>query len=241
MSNAVPRQAHRPLLTSFVILCKKCKAVPLQAWSGPEGSRKLRSPYFMTTANDGGKMVSLKHRPPLSPRNTPGTHFCSRLRRPQGHSAIGRIISMKNSNDTIWNRTSDLNHCATALPVILRNCIITCTTNYFHVSMTFIRSLQLPRYSISHYSEITVHCRAHISPPFVPIPSIRSRPISLRSISTFYPRLNLVFLSCLLPSSFLARSSYTLVLVLMHSTCLLCVNLLDLITLILLSHVPAHM
>jgi len=26
------------------------KAVPLQAWSGPEGSRKLRLPDFMTTA-----------------------------------------------------------------------------------------------------------------------------------------------------------------------------------------------
>ena len=31
------------------------KAVPLQAWSDPEGSRKLRFPDFMTTAQDGGK------------------------------------------------------------------------------------------------------------------------------------------------------------------------------------------
>ena len=45
----------------------------------------------MTTAQDGGKIVSLTHRPPLPPRNTPGTHFCYRLSRPQGHSAIGRI------------------------------------------------------------------------------------------------------------------------------------------------------
>jgi len=43
------------------------KAVLLQAWSGPEGSRKLRFPDFMTTAQDGGKVVSLTHRPPLSP------------------------------------------------------------------------------------------------------------------------------------------------------------------------------
>jgi hypothetical protein len=43
-------------------------AVPLQAWSGPEGSRKLRFPNFMTTAQDGGKVVSLTHRPPLPPR-----------------------------------------------------------------------------------------------------------------------------------------------------------------------------
>ena len=54
----------------------KGKAVPLQAWSGPEGSRKLRFPDYMTTAQDGGKVVSLTHRPPLPPGNAPGTHFC---------------------------------------------------------------------------------------------------------------------------------------------------------------------
>jgi hypothetical protein len=54
----------------------KGKAVPLQVWSGPEGSRKLRFPDFMKTAQDGGKVVSLTHRPPLPPGNTPGTHFC---------------------------------------------------------------------------------------------------------------------------------------------------------------------
>ena len=52
------------------------KAVPLQAWSGPGGSRKLRFPDFMTTAQDGGKVVSLTHRQPLPPGNAPGTHFC---------------------------------------------------------------------------------------------------------------------------------------------------------------------
>jgi hypothetical protein len=30
----------------------------------------------MTTAQDGGKVVSLTHRPPLPPGNTPGTLFC---------------------------------------------------------------------------------------------------------------------------------------------------------------------
>jgi hypothetical protein len=54
----------------------KGKAVPLQAWSGPEGSRKLRFPDYMTTAQGGGKVVSLTHRPSLPPGNAPGTHFC---------------------------------------------------------------------------------------------------------------------------------------------------------------------
>jgi hypothetical protein len=34
-------------------------AVPLQAWSGPEGSKKLRFPDFLTTAQDVGRFVSL--------------------------------------------------------------------------------------------------------------------------------------------------------------------------------------
>jgi hypothetical protein len=54
---------------------KKGKADPLQAWSGPEGSRKIRFPDFMTKAQDGGKFVRLRHRPPLPPGNTPGTHL----------------------------------------------------------------------------------------------------------------------------------------------------------------------
>ena len=45
-------------------------------WSGPEGSRKLRFPDFMTTAQGGGKVVSLTHRPHLPPGFSPGTHFC---------------------------------------------------------------------------------------------------------------------------------------------------------------------
>jgi hypothetical protein len=44
---------------------KKGKAVPLQDRRGLEGSRKLRFPDYMTTAQDGGKVVGLTHRPPL--------------------------------------------------------------------------------------------------------------------------------------------------------------------------------
>jgi len=54
----------------------KGKAVPLHAWIGPEGSRKLRFPDFMQTSQDSGKIVSLTHRPPLPLGNPPGTYFC---------------------------------------------------------------------------------------------------------------------------------------------------------------------
>ena len=52
------------------------QVVPLQDWSGPDVSKKLKFPDFLTTAQDGGKVVSLTHRPPLHPENAPGTHFC---------------------------------------------------------------------------------------------------------------------------------------------------------------------
>ena len=55
------------------------------------------------------------HRPPLPPGNIPGTHFCQRLSQPQGHSAAGRIMSMKNSSGTIRNRTRDLPACSAVL------------------------------------------------------------------------------------------------------------------------------
>jgi hypothetical protein len=42
------------------------------------------------------------------PGNIPGSHFCWRLSQPPGHSAAKRIMSMKNSNDTIGNRTREL-------------------------------------------------------------------------------------------------------------------------------------
>ena len=68
--------AVRPIYGSLgVKRLIKGKSVPLQDWSGSEGSRNLRFPDFMT-AQDDGKVVSLMHRPPLSPGNAPGIHFC---------------------------------------------------------------------------------------------------------------------------------------------------------------------
>jgi len=66
---------HRDITVLYRVK-RKGKAVLLQASSGPEGSSKLRFPDFMTTAQDGGKVVSLTHRSPLPPRNAPGTRSC---------------------------------------------------------------------------------------------------------------------------------------------------------------------
>jgi len=45
------------------------------------------------------------------PGNIPGTHFCKRVSRPQGQ-IVTRIMSMKNSNDTIGNQIHDLPACS---------------------------------------------------------------------------------------------------------------------------------
>jgi hypothetical protein len=52
----------------YIFVCSKelrntiitaLKAVPLQVWSGPEGSKNLRFPDFVTTAQDGGRLSAL--------------------------------------------------------------------------------------------------------------------------------------------------------------------------------------
>jgi len=74
--NIILRKNHTDKFGQLNKFSVKGKAVPLQAWSGPENSRKLSFPDFMTTAQDGGKVVNLRRRPLLPPGNTPGTHFC---------------------------------------------------------------------------------------------------------------------------------------------------------------------
>jgi hypothetical protein len=79
-----------------------------QAWRVPGGSD---SQIPRQSAHEGGKVVSPTHRPP-PPRNTPCTHFCYRLKRPQGHSAAG-MMSIKKFQ---WHhQESNPRHCS-ALP-----------------------------------------------------------------------------------------------------------------------------
>ena len=66
---------------------------------GVDSSRKVRLLEYLESRYM--KVVKL-------PGDAPGTYFCQRLSRPQDHSAARRIMSMKNSIDTIGNRTRDL-------------------------------------------------------------------------------------------------------------------------------------
>jgi len=46
------------------------------------------------------------------PTNIPDTHFYQMLSLRQGHFAVGRVMSMKNSNDTLGNRNRGLPACS---------------------------------------------------------------------------------------------------------------------------------
>ena len=81
-----------------------------------------------------------------APRNIPGTHFFWRLSQPQGHSVTGRIMSIKNSNDTIGNRTRDPPACS-AVP----------------------QSTAPPRVPPGFGGSLKIHCIFRNSRPVIPI------------------------------------------------------------------------
>jgi hypothetical protein len=72
---------------------------------GGWGSQILRQ-----SAHEGSKVVSPTHRPPLPPRKYSWYSYLLEAESTQGHIADGRIMSMKNSNDTIEKRTHNLLH-----------------------------------------------------------------------------------------------------------------------------------
>jgi hypothetical protein len=94
-----------------------------------------------------------------SPGNIPGTLFCSRTRRPQGHSAARRIMSMKNSSDTFENWTHNILPCGT-LPqptVLLRALIKVCFVN-----IQYFNTL-----SFQSWKTVSLHLRNFVQNDFV--------------------------------------------------------------------------
>jgi hypothetical protein len=78
---------------SIVTLAKvKVKKFSVYRPWRPLGLRQVEAPTFSDIRLiDGGKVVRPTRRPLFTPRKIPGTHFCWRLSRPQGHGAAGRI------------------------------------------------------------------------------------------------------------------------------------------------------
>jgi hypothetical protein len=74
----------------------------------PLGFQEVDAPRFLDNWHMKRLRLALRTGHLCPPGNIPGIYLCHRLSRHQGHSATGRITSMKNSNDTIGNRNLDL-------------------------------------------------------------------------------------------------------------------------------------
>ena len=115
------------------------KTIPVQVWAGPEVSRSLKLLDFKIVGiwRLSALRTGCLHLSPIHPPrgNIPSTYFCCSLNRSQGHSATGRIMSLKNSNDTIGSQL----HYATACPI---HCIFVHIYIYIYIYRIFSRNLR---------------------------------------------------------------------------------------------------
>jgi len=128
------KRVHKSLLVvtgNFLDLCdwynigdvRYIKAVPLQAWNGPEGSRKLKFQISWQRHRMVVRLSALRTGR-LYPQKM--LLVLISVRDWVDLRAIVRLedfMSMKNSSDTSWNRTfrflaHHLNHCTTAVPYV---------------------------------------------------------------------------------------------------------------------------
>ena len=95
-----------------MLACKRYSN-PITGLDRPQGFQEVEDTRFQDSLHMKVVRSALRtgRLNPTLPENIPGTHFCYRLSQPQGHSAAGRIMSMKNS-DIIGNRTRDLPACS---------------------------------------------------------------------------------------------------------------------------------
>jgi hypothetical protein len=102
------------------VIKDKGKVIPIRAHENQQGCETSRLPHFLHSrlTNDNDTFSHMDWLAALSPKKFPGTHFCYRLSRPQGHSAAERIRSMEKYND-IGNRTHNLPACNTVPETML--------------------------------------------------------------------------------------------------------------------------
>jgi hypothetical protein len=68
------------------------------------------------------KLSALRAGLPFDPRKTPGTYFCYRLGKPQGHSAAGKIRSTEKNPMTSYRTIPKMSHIEKKLCYISPSC-----------------------------------------------------------------------------------------------------------------------
>jgi hypothetical protein len=126
------------------------KAIPVTGRGGPKGCETSRLPHFLDNRlTDGGEVVSLMRRPHFTPGKIPGTHFCWRLSRPQGHSEAGRIGIIEKIRWPLQDskqQPSGLQHSAST------NCATSVPRKFFNIKCNQSRFIRCPIPSCIHTS-----------------------------------------------------------------------------------------